>query len=216
MTDYPPYPAQNPEPAPAGGANQPVSSQPGGADQPGSSQPVSGLTWYNTDPTAEPTAVDPFAPGAAAVPPPVFPPATVPMPVPQPPAPALQPVVYPPISAQPYPPPAPAGYPYPGLTVDPLTGQPLSDKSKTVAGLLQLVPGFLLGLNGIGRLYAGQTTLGVIQLVATVVGWICFWCGFLLAFPFVVYFGVWLWAVIDGIILLAGRPVDGQGRLLRA
>jgi TM2 domain-containing membrane protein YozV len=133
-----------------------------------------------------------------------------------------EPVVYPPVSAQPAPPPVPAaptsGY---GFTVPvgpapaPIVAQPLSDKSKTVAGLLQLLPGLVLGLNGLGRLYAGQVGLGVVQLVATAIGWISFWCGFLLLFPFAVFVGVWLWAVIDGIVLLAGRPVDGQGRLLR-
>jgi TM2 domain-containing membrane protein YozV len=99
---------------------------------------------------------------------------------------------------------------------DPVSGQPFSDKSKIAAGLLQLLPGVLLGLGGIGRLYAGQVTLGVIQIVVTVVGWISFWCGFVLLFPFVVYFGCWLWFLIDGIVMLAGRPVDGDGRLLRA
>ncbi|MEV4411363.1 hypothetical protein [Catellatospora sp. NPDC049609] len=101
------------------------------------------------------------------------------------------------------------------IEVDPLTGAPLSDKSKLVAGLLQLLPGFLLGLGGIGRLYAGHTALGVVQLAATVVGWACFWCGFLLFFPFLIYGAVWMWFVIDGIVLMAGRPVDAQGRLLR-
>jgi len=133
-----------------------------------------------------------------------------------------EPVVYPPVSAQPAPPPPQAaptsGY---GFTVPvgqapaPIVAQPLSDKSRTVAGLLQLVPGLVLGLNGLGRLYAGQVTLGAVQLAFTVVGWLAFWCGFLLLFPFAVFAGVWLWAVIDGIVLLAGRPVDGQGRPLR-
>lgn len=100
--------------------------------------------------------------------------------------------------------------------VDPVSGAPLSDKSKVAAGLLQLLPGFILGLGGIGRLYAGHTTLGAIQLAATVVGWIAFWCGFLLIFPFFFYFCTWLWFVIDGIVLLAGRSADGQGRLLRS
>lgn len=103
----------------------------------------------------------------------------------------------------------------PPYEVDPVTGRPLSDKTKTTAGLLQLLPGALLGLGGIGRLYAGHTALGVIQLVVTVVGWISFWCGFLLLVPFAVFVGCWLWFVIDGIVLLAGRPTDGDGRLLR-
>ena len=99
---------------------------------------------------------------------------------------------------------------------DPYTGQPLSEKSKIVAGLLQLLPGFMFGLGGIGRIYAGQTALGVTQLVLSVLlGWTSFWCGFILFCPFFIYFGLWLWFVIDGIMLMAGRPVDGQGRLLK-
>ncbi len=43
-------------------------------------------------------------------------------------------------------------------------GRPLSDKSKLVAGLLQI---FLGGL-GIGRFYLGYSTIGVLQIVATV------------------------------------------------
>jgi hypothetical protein len=44
----------------------------------------------------------------------------------------------------------------------PLTGEPLSDKSKTIAGLLQLIG--IVGILGIGRIYMGQTGLGVAQL----------------------------------------------------
>jgi TM2 domain-containing membrane protein YozV len=93
---------------------------------------------------------------------------------------------------------------------------PYSDKSKVTAGLLQLLPGFLVALGGLGRLYAGNTRLGVIQLVATVIGWVSFWCGYLLIVPWVITGAVWLWFVIDGIAMLAGRPVDGQGRPLRS
>jgi TM2 domain-containing membrane protein YozV len=96
-------------------------------------------------------------------------------------------------------------------------GQPLSDKSKVVAGLLQLVPGFFFGIGGIGRLYSGDTNLGIIQLVATIVGWACLVCGFFLLFlPWLISAAVWLWFVVDGILLLAGNPRDRQGRLLRA
>jgi hypothetical protein len=102
-----------------------------------------------------------------------------------------------------------------GFGVDPLTGQSYSDKSRIAAGLLQLLPGFAFGLGGIGRLYAGNTTLGVVQLVATLVGWVSFWCGFVLILPFFIYAGIWLWFVIDGIMILAGRPVDAFGRPLR-
>ena len=75
---------------------------------------------------------------------------------------------------------------------DPLTGQPYSDRSKLVAGLLQL----FLPL-GIGRLYSGHTALGVCQLVLS-------------------FFGVGvIWAFLDGIVILAGRPTDVRGRPLR-
>jgi TM2 domain-containing membrane protein YozV len=120
-------------------------------------------------------------------------------------------------AGQPYSPYA-AGYPQSPMVpgYDPVTGQPYSDKSKVAAGLLQLLPGFFFAFGGIGRLYAGYTSLGVAQIVVSVLGWICFICGFFLIIPFVVTIGAWLWAIIDGIVLLAGRPVDGQGRLLRS
>jgi len=128
-------------------------------------------------------------------------------------SPAAQPNPYGP--AMPYGAVTPYGGPAP-YGVDPVTGLPMSDKSKVVAGVLQLLPGFLLGLGGIGRLYAGQTTLGVIQVVASVVGWVSFWCGFLLVLPFFITIGVWLWFVVDGIVMLAGHPADGAGRPLRS
>jgi TM2 domain-containing membrane protein YozV len=100
---------------------------------------------------------------------------------------------------------------------DPVTGLPYSDKSKIVAGLLQLLPGFVLTLGGIGRLYAGNTGVGVAQIVASLIAWISFWCGLFLFFTtWIVWGGIWVWFVIDGIVMMAGRPVDGQGRPLRA
>ena len=75
---------------------------------------------------------------------------------------------------------------------EPVTGQPYSDRSKVIAGLLQL----LLPM-GIGRLYSGQTGIGVAQLLLA---------------PFMI--GM-IWAFIDGIVILAGRPTDGRGRPLR-
>jgi TM2 domain-containing membrane protein YozV len=76
---------------------------------------------------------------------------------------------------------------------DPVSGFPYSDRSKVVAGLLQL----FLPI-GIGRLYAGHTGIGIAQLLLTV------------------FFGIGvIWAFIDGIVILAGRPTDGNGRPLR-
>jgi TM2 domain-containing membrane protein YozV len=105
--------------------------------------------------------------------------------------------------------PYPAGYP-----ANPY-GPQFSDKSKVTAGLLQLLLGVFFTLGGVGRLYAGQTALGVIQICASVFAWVSFGCGFLLLFPFLIWMGIWVWFVIDGIIMLAGNPVDGQGRPLR-
>jgi TM2 domain-containing membrane protein YozV len=81
---------------------------------------------------------------------------------------------------------------------------------------LQILPSFLL-LGGIGRLYAGHTGLGIGQLlVGILIGWTSFWCGFLTLFlAWFVTFGIWLWFLVDGILVLTGRPVDQYGRLLR-
>lgn len=71
-------------------------------------------------------------------------------------------------------------------------GQPLSDKSKLVAGLLQL----FLGTFGIGRFYLGYTGLGVAMLLLS---WLT--CG--------------IWPLIDAILILIGNVKDPQGRPLR-
>ncbi len=91
--------------------------------------------------------------------------------------PAYPPPGYPGYSAYPgypgYPPgysTGPQGAPYHPAApygIHPTTGLPYSDKSKLVAGLLQL----LLPL-GIGRMYMGHTGMGVAQLLVTV-----FTCG---------------------------------------
>ena len=102
--------------------------------------------------------------------------------------------------------PVPYGYPgmpgaFPGAMpgapygVHPTTGIPYSEKSKLVAGLLQI----LLPL-GIGRFYLGDTGIGVAQLLVTI-----FTCGI----------GA-LWPFIDGIILLATDSKDSQGLMLRS
>jgi hypothetical protein len=46
--------------------------------------------------------------------------------------------------------------------VDPITGMPFSDKSKVVAGLLNI---FLFGA---GRLYTGHIGIGIAQILTTV------------------------------------------------
>ena len=80
--------------------------------------------------------------------------------------------------------------------VHPMTGAPYSDKSKLVAGLLQI----FLGGFGIGRFYIGDTKTGVWQIVVTVLT-----CGL----------GS-IWGLIDGIMMLAGdNATDATGRPLR-
>lgn len=79
-----------------------------------------------------------------------------------------------------------------------ITGQPFSDKSKTVAGLLQLLG--LFGIAGIGRIYLGHTGLGIAQLL---VGWVT--CGL----------GAVIWGVIDALLILTDKVGDPWGRPLR-
>jgi len=115
-------------------------------------------------------------------------------------SPPQQPPGYPPG----YPPPYPQ-YPAPGPYYDPaapfgrhpVTGQPLSDKSKTIAGLLQLLS--LIGIGGIGRFYIGDIGIGVAQLL---VGW--FTCGVGL-----------IWSIVDAILILTDKVPDSHGRPLR-
>jgi TM2 domain-containing membrane protein YozV len=73
----------------------------------------------------------------------------------------------------------------------PMTGEPYSDKNKLTAGLLQI----FLGGFGAGRWYLGDTSIALAQL---------FTCG-----------GLGIWALIDGIMILAGSPRDKYGRPLR-
>ncbi|MFJ6834479.1 TM2 domain-containing protein [Streptomyces sp. NPDC091209] len=117
---------------------------------------------------------------------------------------AGQPGAYPPPPQGPYGHPGPGGYAMgpvpPGTyTGDPNApygydpyGRPYSEKSKIVAGILQLALGGL----GAGRFYMGNVGIGLAQL---------FTCG-----------GMGIWALIDGIMLLAGNnATDSDGRVLR-
>ncbi|AWW43097.1 hypothetical protein ADL00_15840 [Streptomyces sp. AS58] len=72
-------------------------------------------------------------------------------------------------------------------------GRPFSDKSKIIAGILQI----LLGPLGVGRFYVGSVGIGVAQLLT---------CG-----------GLGIWSLIDGILYLTGNDrTDKQGRVLRS
>ena len=90
---------------------------------------------------------------------------------------------------------------------DPATGEPLSDKSAVVAGLLQL---FLGGL-GIGRFYIGSTSIGAVQLCLGLFGFFFSWI--FIGIP--VLLGVGIWAFVDAIIMFTGGVKDNYGRKLR-
>ena len=85
--------------------------------------------------------------------------------------------------------------PHAPFGVDPLTGMPFSDKSKMVAGLLQI----FLGSFGAGRFYTGHMGLAIAQIAVT---WLTCGAGA-------------LWPLIDGIMMLMGKVPDAQGRPLR-
>lgn len=102
-----------------------------------------------------------------------------------------------------YPPPAPGyqtGYVDPAAPWGrhPVTGEPLSEKSKLVGGLLQLLG--LVGLLGIGRIYLGYTKLGIIQLVVGLLT-----CGIVAI----------VWGIVDAVLILTDKVRDPEGRPLR-
>jgi TM2 domain-containing membrane protein YozV len=148
--------------------------------------------------TPDPNQPDPNQPDPNQPPPPPYSGQPTPPPYEQAaPPPYGQPT--PPPYGQAAPPPQPqAGYPYNPAApygIHPVTGVPYSDKSKLIAGLLQI----LLPI-GIGRFYIGDTKTGVWQLIVAIVT-----CGI----------GS-LWSFIDGIIILATDSKDPQGRPLRS
>lgn len=80
-----------------------------------------------------------------------------------------------------------------------------SDKSKVVAGLLQMFLGF-----GVGRFYTGHSEIAVVQLLVCVFFGLfgsLFTCGASLV--------VLLWPFIDGIVILASDSCDARGLRLR-
>ena len=112
------------------------------------------------------------------------------------------PPYYPPPSGQ-FPPPyypPPVFYPDPAAPYGrhPLTGEPFSDKSKVIAGLLQLLG--LVGVLGIGRIYLGNTTLGITQLLGCLVFGIVT-CGIGFIVPVI-------WGIIDAVLIFTDRVRD--------
>ena len=62
-------------------------------------------------------------------------------------------------------------------------------------------------LLGIGRMYMGQVTFGVLQLVGCLV-FAVVTCGIGYVVPVV-------WGIVDAVVLMTGTPRDQYGRLLR-
>jgi hypothetical protein len=122
----------------------------------------------------------------------------------------------------------PSAIPYPGLpasappaygqtpptSVDPVTGEQLSAKSKLIAGMLQL----FLGGFGAGRFYTGHIAVAVGQLLTAwgvFFGMACFGVSAagIGALPLMlVGFG---WPLFDAIMMLTGDPRDSDGYRLR-
>lgn len=86
-----------------------------------------------------------------------------------------------------------------------LSKQKKEPKSKIAAGLL----GVFLGVFGIHRFYLGYTTIGVIQLVLSVVLGI-FTCGISTA-------AISIWGFIEGILIICGSVIttDADGNPLQ-
>jgi TM2 domain-containing membrane protein YozV len=123
--------------------------------------------------------------------------------------PSYPPPYYPPPSGQ-FPPPyypPPVFYPDPAAPYGrhPLTGEPFSDKSKVIAGLLQLLG--LVGVLGIGRIYLGNTALGITQLVGCLVFGIIT-CGIGFIVPVI-------WGIVDAVLIFTDKVRDSAGRPLR-
>ncbi len=159
------------------------------AQQPSPQDPVDGT------PAPAAPAPEATAPEAPAPPPPHAPEAPVPPPPPAPEATAPEAPAPPPPPPPVYPQPYAAGYQQPygnPANLDPLA------KSKMAAGLL----GIFLGGFGIHRFYLGFTTIGILQIVVTVLT-----CGI----------GA-IWGTVEGILYLVGSSgftTDAQGRPLR-
>jgi TM2 domain-containing membrane protein YozV len=106
----------------------------------------------------------------------------------------------PPLDPYPYPPPPPGAYYDPAAPYGrhPITGEPFSEKSKIVAGLLQLVG--LLGFVGFGRMYIGQVGFGLAQLAVGLIT-----CGI----------GAVIWGIVDAVLIFSGSVRDNLNRPLR-
>lgn len=90
---------------------------------------------------------------------------------------------------------------------DPFTGEPLSDKSKVAAGLLQL----FLGGFGVGRFYIGSNGIAAAQLATLIIGWVLA----IILIGYVILLGLGVWVIVDAIMIFTGSVRDSRGLKLR-
>lgn len=79
-------------------------------------------------------------------------------------------------------------------------------KKKVVAALLC----FFLGMLGIHRFYLGYTTLGIVQLALTIVGFITL----ILGVGLLMLIGISVWVFVEFILILTGTIKDSKGEKL--
>ena len=89
----------------------------------------------------------------------------------------------------------------------------LSEKSKSAAGLLAIIP--ILGHFGVHRYYLGYTTLGVLHTGLSILGFI--FCitviGAIVGIPLMI--GIYIWSIIEGVMIFNGTIKDAGGKALK-
>ncbi|GAI29717.1 unnamed protein product [marine sediment metagenome] len=84
----------------------------------------------------------------------------------------------------------------------------VSQKSRLAATLLA----WFLGYFGAHRFYIGKTGTAIIMLILNIIGWSTVWVygiGFIFLIP------VWIWALIDFILIVSGNMKDKEGKLVK-
>ena len=92
-----------------------------------------------------------------------------------------------------------------------LAKEDISPKSRLATTLLAN-PFFIpIGMFGAHRFYLGKIGTAVTMLVLSIVGWGTCWL--LIGIPLIV--GVWIWALVDFIIAVAGAAKDNEGKAIK-
>lgn len=92
-----------------------------------------------------------------------------------------------------------------------------SGKSRLVAALLCALPAYFAAIGGIHRLYLGKIGTGMAMLGLSIIGWLSVLTSFALLSPplillgFAFFAAMWIWSLIDFVILLTGNMRDSNG-----